>query len=495
MKNIRISILTVKICAYLYLAIPIIIFYFGWLKIFFAVIFSALLLGSLYFVICKGISKSENEYVELSAGAIVVIIAALCFWSYMSGIGGFVWQREDWHARNAVLHDLIDNRWAVIFEDGAGLTYYVCFWMIPAIFGKLMGWCAANTALFIWTFLGLFIVTLLLINLYKESDGKIAFSKVVIVLLFFILWGGLNVVGQFLVFLKGKGTMSVEAIYGWSAYQYTPNNGLMEWVFNQALPAWIGAVLFLNDRGKDAVSRHGLLIMLLVPFTPYAAIGFVPILFVDIIKRKWEGAFSIANIMAACSVLPVFGAYFACNQALNENSSEFIVGVYRLENTGFLYNMFVLAVFLVVEVGVYIFLIWKTNSEDYIFRTVSVWLLIIPLIRFGTSDDRMFLLRGSIIPFFILMYYVIGTLYNTDFKKKKISFAALVLSVIIGFYSGAGDFVLTVIKTSDPDIVNIADRVGSMNNKNDEQWNLYMDDTSYVVSDADKTFFFGKLAR
>ncbi len=495
MRGIHINISKVILLAYFYLALPIFVFFYGWLKPGLAAIFSVFLMASFAYVFRDYKDRKSENVLKLPIEALFIIVALLLSWTLMSGIGGLTWQRDDWHARNALLHDLIDNRWPVVFEDGSGLTYYVCYWMFPAVMGKIMGWNAANVMLVIWTFMGLILVSFLLLNLFKDSECSITISKSVIITLFLILWGGLNVIGQFFVFLKGKGTMSLDSIYGWSAYQYTPNNALMEWVFNQALPAWIGAGLFLHERKKGNVSNYGLITMLILPFSPFAALGLLPLIIADIVKMRGKKLFSVPNIFSVFGVLPVFYSYFFCNSSLRGNGSLPVFGLYRLDNTGFIYNMLVLVFFLAVEVGMYIFLIWKANEQDYLFVTNTIWLLIIPIIRIGVSDKRMFLMRGSIIPLFVLMVYVIKTMFNEDYRKNKLVFAALILGVCIGFYSGIGDFVLTGINTMNPEITNVADRVKSMNNTGDEAWNAYTKEASYVVLNAKDTFFFGKMGR
>lgn len=494
MKNVRISVAAIKISAIFYLALPIIIFYFGWLKIYYAVLFATLLAVALAFAIKRVIKEREGRVLEIPVtGAVVILIILL--WVYLSGIGGFVWQRADWNARNAVLHDLINYEWPVVFEDGSGLTYYVCYWMIPALAGKIFGWKAAGNTLFLWTVIGLFITVLLLSSFFKDDRDTVGLRRISVILTFFILWGGLNVIGQFLVFIKGNGTMALDSIYGWSAYQYTPNNALLEWVFNQAVPAWVGAALYIDSREKGEVSLNCLILMLLVPFTPFAALGALPLFLTDIVKCRCKGLISVPNIASVCSVFPVFAAYFTCNNSIGEENALDSIGIFWLSTRSVPYNFVVLVVFLVVEVGIYIILIWKPNHHDYFFVAVSIWLLLIPLIRVGHDGDRNFLMRGSIIPLFFLMTYVLRTLLDVKFKEKKVLYAMLLLSVIIGFYSGVGDIVLTIKNTMDPSIVNTADRVKSMNNHADEEWNAYMNGTSYVVNAAGETFFFGRLAR
>ncbi|WP_034445733.1 hypothetical protein [Butyrivibrio sp. AE2032] len=523
--KLRISLNKVALIAYLYLILPVIFFFLGWLKLYFAVPLSAALVLSLFFSAKQ--NKSKDDFIEIPIGQLALMLVISLAWVYMSGIGGFVWQRPDWQARNAVLHDLINYPWPVVYETGGGLSYYLCYWMIPALVGKLAGWNAANMALFAWSELGVLLVQLLLVGHFKVRCGDL---KTTLIPLVFILWGGLNVVGQLLVFLKGKGTMDLNSIYGWSQFQYTPNNALLEWVFNQAVPSWIVAGLFLYERkmnessarnnigegvsgkllhgdlnwcdkkfGHENIGNYVLLLMLLIPYSPFAALGFVPLLLADAVKRRFKGFFSTSNIFAVLAILPIFFAYYTCNGALSGAS---LISLYLLDGKTLPYTLAVLVIFYILEVGIYAVLIWHGNRRDYMFLTIIIWLVFIPLIKIGPTRD--FMLRGSIIPLFMLMTYVLETLLDGPERSfvaghrcntARFIYAALVIATLIGMYSGVGDFILTARNSADSNIRNVADNLGTMNTTDNQEWIEYTAGSTYVSENADDTLFFGKLAK
>ncbi len=532
---------------YLYLALPVLVFFYGWLKLYIALPLSIFLVLSLIFAFKD--KKAYSELVEIPIGFLALMLVISIFWVYMSGIGGFVWQRPDWQARNAVLHDLINYSWPVVYETGGGLSYYLCYWMIPALVGKLAGWNAANIALFAWSVIGVLLVEFLLLAHFFDKSGATT-ARMIIVLAVFVLWGGLNVVGQLLVFLKGKGTMDLNSIYGWSQFQYTPNNALLEWVFNQAVPAWIVTGLFLRERRFKCVTSYGLLLMLLIPYSPFAALGFVPLLLADTVKHRFKGFFSLSNILPVLAILPIFFAYYTCNGALSGQTGttavsaagsmatsegvapqSSLISLYLLDGKTLPYTLAVLVIFYILEVGIYAALIWRRNRRDYMFLTTIIWLFFIPLIKIGPTRD--FMLRGSIIPLFMLMTYVLEALVdgtergrikmhdsvdsgtnetaaelnansntiklqcntNHSFTEPRLMYALLILATLIGLYSGAGDFILTARNTADPNIRNIVDGLGTMNITDNQEWIEYTAGSTYVAEDADDTLFFGKLAK
>lgn len=131
-KGIRISSKKLVLLAYCYMVIPIIIFFVGWLKIGIGIVLSFVLLFGLYHFIKKRYEKDEYFFIE--AKSICIMLALVCIWVFLSGVGGYFCQRSDLHWRNAVFRDLIDYSWPVIYpETGNALVYYYIYWMLPEI--------------------------------------------------------------------------------------------------------------------------------------------------------------------------------------------------------------------------------------------------------------------------------------------------------------------------------------------------------------------------
>lgn len=165
-RMIAISSKKLALSAYLYMVIPIVIFFIGWLKVWLGIGLSGILLYGLYFLITRRYQEEEYFYIEIKG--ILLLSAVVAVWIFMTGIGGYFYQRWDWHTRNAILRDLIDYSWPVIYpETGNALVYYYVFWMVPALVGKALGWAAANLTLYIWSVVGIGISMLLLCRLFS----------------------------------------------------------------------------------------------------------------------------------------------------------------------------------------------------------------------------------------------------------------------------------------------------------------------------------------
>ncbi len=536
-KYIRISVPGIRMAAYVYLALPVVLFFFGWLRLPLAVVFTLLLLIGLFctyrilWVSNHGeidhdaMSDGANHSVGIPLAAVMISIALVLMWIYGSGIGGYVWQRTDWHARNAVMHDLLDNKWPVVFPDGSGLVYYLVFWMVPATVGKMVGtfwgtaaaWNVANVLLYIWCAIGLFILVLLLFSFvagrygtahsFKTTDNAkskddvgtryLSIGQCVLILAFILFWGGINLIGQIAASLGGKAQFILFDSYGWSHYQYTPDFACIEWVFNQAIPAWIGTLLFVHARRSRTASEYMTIVLLVMPLSPFAAVGLMLLTLTDVCAYRGKGLFYTSGICMALATLPVFGSYYGINGAMSGVEGMSGIGLYIPISEFGLYDVAALMVFWTAEFLIYAFLIWKKYKRDYLFVHDIVLLLILPFFRIGWGRD--FIMRGSMCPFFLLMIYVLFAVLDKDYRKAgdkkgvfgfKPAFLILCVCLFIASLSCVGDIIVTCRNTMDPSVKNVADDIGSSFNTDVDWWNEYMGGVSYLAPDVESRFFY-----
>ena len=197
-KMLSISERSLFAVAYLYMIIPTIIFFFGWLKLPLAFLFSVILAFGVYWHLRH--AYTQKAIFELPVKTVVLSVTFVAVWVYTTGIGGLWNQTYDMHWRNAVLRDLSTYSWPVIFpETGNALVYYFNFWMVPALFGKLFGFTGANVALYIWSVIGVALVAFLLLRyltVRKPSEAlavmlimaSLQFSFIIMQLLFHYLF-------------------------------------------------------------------------------------------------------------------------------------------------------------------------------------------------------------------------------------------------------------------------------------------------------------------
>lgn len=171
----KISYNRIRAAAVLYAVIPIIIFFFGWLSLLWAVIFSALLLAAGFFFL-KNAGKRDGEKtnVVISVKMLIIIGVIAFLWCVFAGQGGFIHQSNDHAIRNAIFRDLIKKPWPVVYEGDMLLSYYIAHWMPPALLAKLVyavtgsvaaGYAAGNIFLLIWSSIGVYLALLLVVIL------------------------------------------------------------------------------------------------------------------------------------------------------------------------------------------------------------------------------------------------------------------------------------------------------------------------------------------
>lgn len=104
-------------------------------------------------------------------------------------------------------------------------------------------------------------------------------------------------------------------------------------------------------------------------------------------------------------------------------------------------------IFLIIEVGIYILLVYKYNQKNYLFYFICLLLVIIPPIHVGSSND--FCMRASIPALFILMIIIMDTLRNAYLTKDILIFKALILALAIGSITPLFEFTRTISKTNE----------------------------------------------
>jgi hypothetical protein len=234
---------------WIYLALPFILFCMGWLRLSVAVPIVALILWVIYQLI-KYVPDSKTTSHFLLSTFYLLLFTAL--WVFLSGVGGYTFQNWDHHWRNAVLRDLITYNWPVIYsspEQGPVkmLVYYVGYWLPSALVGKAFGWEAANFFLFLWTWLGVFLVV---IHLCK---GVVAAPmRTIQYALLLIFFSGMDALGAIL-FAKDYPTLwpPIQHLEIWAGtLQYSSFTTQLFWVFNQAVPAWLCCALILEANSR-----------------------------------------------------------------------------------------------------------------------------------------------------------------------------------------------------------------------------------------------------
>ena len=436
------------------------------------------LLTALYFAI-RGYNNAAVFSISLKN--LVLIVVLLLAWCLLCGQGGYFAQKTDNHWRNAILRDMVNYDWPVTYENGSGLVYYIGYWTVPAIIGKCglyfgadAAWSIANAALLLWSTLNISVVTLLILAAFNRSD-IISCLFVCGILVFF---SGMDIIG-FVLYGLATGRLcfpwNIEWWLNWSdsiTLAFTCNTHQLGWVFNQAIPAWVGAILYYRERRIETAAFIG---MLLLPYSPFPLLGLFLIAVIDgackLIIRFKKGEvlsglfspFSIPNLVSIIVILPIYYLYYSSNltvvntigsgEELARQASSTIFTFVNIHNwTQFIHYI----IFCLLEFGILGILIFKENRSERLFLISIFTLLFVGATKIISMD---YIIRVSIIPLFFLMLFTIKYFLEDNkptlqyflnkFRTKDIRYILVSLCLFLGSATAVCEFIDTIYITQD----------------------------------------------
>lgn len=401
----------------IYIILPLIIFFAGFLNLPAAVISCTAVLAASYFLFkdAPGLWKPQGrkEYLLLACAA-----AAALIWVCTSGIGALMYQNFDHEYRNLVFEVLIEHKWPVFTGDGAAfLSYYIGFWMPSALIGKIFNSISIGYyAQVIWAALGVFLVFyFILASLKKKSFMP---------LMLFILFSGLDIIGIYLIAGRLKDGFGMH-IEWWTGYwQFSSFTTQLYWVFNQALYAWLLTLILYNEKtNKNMIFLYASLFI----YAPIPALGLFPFLLYFMIKNSGFGfkliksLFTIQNIIGVSAVFPIIYFY------LSNNISG---GKFHIAVPIFLPAVILFLLFFMLEAGIYLLLLFKQNKNSPLWYISLLCLFICPFLYIGSAKD--FSMRASI-PALLMIYLMTAQAFqNEDFLKQKVCRFLLISALILG---------------------------------------------------------------
>jgi hypothetical protein len=434
--------------AYVYLALPAVLFAVGWLKWWWLV---AVLIG-----LGIGLWRMWRQAPKLWLPAInrrtaaVALVGAgiLALGVVFSGIGGISWQHGDHQWRNSIFEMLVTQPWPVVIETPAGaaaLTYYFGFWLPAALVGKAFGIGAGWAALLAWTWLGLAVFCCLVMGLLRR------FAIWPVVLLAF--FGGMDVVekavwGTLPDFRSGFA--SVEWIDDSFLYAYTAFGDQLTTVFNQAIPAWILTALVFAQRDSGSIIALCALGAIECPL-PVLGLGVIAVAWVVALRDNAEtinaligegagidappgggqvwarlrsaaiGALTVQNVLIGAISLVVFGPFFMSSLSVSEFTTHLPQDFMSLDR---------LVVFWLFEFGAMFALVSPRLRRLPVWWAALATMVILPLLRFGHFND---LAMRAVIPAQVALYLMVcWTLVAARRPWRSLQAATLVVVLVLG---------------------------------------------------------------
>lgn len=417
---------------FFYIYIPIFAFLLGWTNILLAIITIVILCVGIWRMLKEYSRNYINDDIFISYPVIILsllIIASLCI---VVGIGGIYPQAGDWFKHNAVLRDLIKNSWPVYYteKEEAMLTYYLGYYLVPALIGKIAGgFDAGNIAFIVWTVLGLFLVFLHLTRVIKANTVK---KQLITLFVLIFFCGALNPCQNILKSVF-EDEMNSLGSYHWVLVrnimlQYRSNLVMIRWVVPQVVVTWLVTLLFYENFKKVRYYVLLLLPVMLYGTFSFAALVVMSIIYAIVLLLKhdvtfWEIA-SAENITSAVTLGSILFFYFWGNvsQAKPVSSS------FRLESYSGMY-MLVYIVFCIFMFGIYAGCVFADKKRNVLFYLNLVILLVLPWFKMGLCNDVV--MSASIPSLFILMIFVLELLFDERESTKLGIRKGIAISVLV----------------------------------------------------------------
>ncbi len=435
----------------LYLVIPILLFFLGWLKLGIGLILSSLLIVASIFFLQKVRNRVNNiNKIFLSKEYYVTFIILFLF-LLSTGNTGFVgcWGTDiPW--RNAIYQDLIRQPWPLTYSySHSMLCYYMTFWLVPALISSLLHLSefGSNVVLFIWMYIGLVLIFFLLCDVLKPKR-----EQVILIITLFLFFSGINTFGMILKSIVLKPSPLIGSYPGgesWSFSDYNISNVdvilnirsiylCIADVYNQFFAIILSTLLYLRFRGR--FDFYALIVLLVLPYSPIGFIGFFVVVLFDVLVGvlKYRGkkellrcclrSLSLTNIFAIISIVPIFYFYFG----MNSYASEFISSMSSGTN-GYLSipidkingeYIIILLLYYYFYFIIYSQLIYDNYKRQSLFWITIFCLMLFPFFKIGSSADFNF--NASICPYFILFLFIGKHLLDV-MKEKKFEIKELIL--------------------------------------------------------------------
>ncbi|MDR1817982.1 MAG: hypothetical protein LBR07_07440 [Puniceicoccales bacterium] len=426
-----------SLLAYVWLALPVLLFLLNWCRPLVAIPLSIAVLASIFFAM----RATGERTLTVDKKKLLAIGAILFFWVLLSGVGGLAWQNRWDHAfRNALFTDLVNHSWPVQSADATdatgtaavrSLVYYFGFWLPPALLAKVTGSLSLGfVAQFAWAFTGVATAFGLLFFLVGRATLRAVFI--------FILFDGWDVfiyaILKFLDFAIVSEILPPAMVLEKSlqVFENLSNTSSLFYIYNQVVPFWVAFALLLNQRAKTALF---FICALLLMFAPFPAIGMLPAAFYLALRGKTTGAASqtipsriLANVsipnITACGVAAVLGLFYLSNNTAAGRSILPLTGE----------NFLKFALFVVFEFLVYLVLCKqavKGENQGKMLAVLALPCAVLLFIQIGPLYD--FAWRVVLPLAFFVMLLVIRTANELDAASiRRPRGALLVLVLCVG---------------------------------------------------------------
>lgn len=424
------------VVALAYLALPNLIFLPGWFRWPIAILLCAAVVHLLVQALPSGQSQRRSD---TDRSALLLIVATAAAWAAFGGGSHFMYANPDWNVRDAVLGDLVFADWPVHYVSAEGtervLRSAMGFFLPPALFGRVFGIAHLELAVYLWTAGGV-LIFLLLLPLPRNSTGRLAAGLCLVV-----FFSGMDFLGQ--VIATESLPLFPLRLEWWVPLSYPSLTNQLLWAPNHCLPLWIGTLLLLRHFASDDFLRIALATLpLTLIWTPFAALGLAPFALLgaaQAIRRRGRRILPRAGLASAAVLSGTLVAFLlvdvgAINAGIATSAAAGSVS-YTLQGASpQAYLLFVACEFLLLA----LVLTPHLSQSREVFGLAVVFLLLLPLVQFGPSND--ILLRLCAPPLVVVLVTCLQILLDPSRRQAGTTLVLAWVFLAIGGHTAFNEF-------------------------------------------------------
>lgn len=402
-----------------WLALPPVMFLFGWFNRIASVIAVTLLAVALVRIV-RAVKVDTTRTcalfhpVRLSRSYLLSLLLLLLLMIFC-GHGGIVRQGWDWQFRNAVFFDLVDHQWPVVYDTASprALCYYFAYFLPGALVSKITGLILPGDIVqLLYGFWGAAIAFTLVCSV---AGGRVRWWMPVLMILF----AGCDTAASTLLALRTPvGDWWTKPLFIYDYYKSYSFVEQISQIFNQSIACWVALPLIYAWRRRPEFMLP--VYAVLCVFAPLPSVG-IALAAAYWCLRRPSSLLSVGGV-AAFLTAGLTASFYLSN--LNASSPS----VTPTLSSGRI--MFLGLWFLIWGVGIWLPFIWGRIKGNVTFLLLLVPALFIPLFAVGDSADLG--LRASIPLMIFIFYALIGELAKSRFSVARR--VALVAVVCVGSY-------------------------------------------------------------
>ena len=409
--------------------IPVMLFLGGWCRLEIAVPSCMLVAYLLFSLYRRHIRPMQPQVLTLRPAAWITILSVTLLLSVIFGCGGVFAHFFDYEKHSAVVQDLSQRAWPVIYTDAESpsmLTYYIGSYLFPGLVGKIFG--SRIVAELTLGFVGWVGMMLLLVNVLFLVDAQTTKKQIWAMVIYLFFTGMILPLQVLFIGFNDEVTLGRPHWFIHRVLQYRSNMSIIKWVWEQYTIPVLGLVMLYHFREKRNLYAIWILPALIsgtwsfIALIAYAVVYYLLSCIRDK-KIHWD-LFSRQNIL--CGLMGIVMVLYLAGSLTADKPQEVQFRFF----TNWRYYLTAYIPFCLFMFGFYYMLIWETAKRDAFFYITLGLLCVIPFCRAGWLND--WVMNVSMPPLFMLNIACIVFLLNKPTERRlKRKWVTLIVCLVI----------------------------------------------------------------